>query len=77
VLLPVIKLKGFCGEGGKDGWEAHGLIWGCNLEVLLEEGVSVFRVEYRGEIGYVGRFNEGWEVKALFGWVSGAVVVGF
>jgi hypothetical protein len=74
-LLSVIKLKGFCGKGGEDGWEAHGLFWGCNLEVLwLEVGVGV---KFRGEIGYVGRFNEGWEVRALFGWVSGAVVVGF
>ena len=53
------------------------MVWGCNLEVLLEEGVGVFCVEFRGEIGYVGRFNEGWEVRGLFGRVSDAVVVGF
>jgi hypothetical protein len=76
-LLSVVKMKGFCGEGGEDGWEVHGLVWGCYLEVLLEEGVGVFCVEFRGEIGYVGWFYEGWEVRALFGWVSGVVVVGF
>lgn len=37
----------------------------------------MFCVEFRGEIGYVGRFNEGWEVRVLFGRVSDAVVVGF
>jgi hypothetical protein len=65
-------------RGEEDGWEAHCLIWGCNLEVLLEEGVGVFCVEFRGEVGYVGRLNEGWEVRVLFGWVGGAVVaIGF
>jgi hypothetical protein len=40
-LLSVIKMKGFGGEGGEDGWEAHGLIRGCNLEVFLEVVCSV------------------------------------
>jgi hypothetical protein len=35
------------------------------LGVLLEEGGGVFCVEFGGEIGKVGRFNEGWEVRVL------------
>jgi hypothetical protein len=51
-LLCVIEMEGFCGEGGEDGWKAHTLVWGCYLEVLLEEGVGVFCVEFgEGEIG--------------------------
>jgi hypothetical protein len=76
-LLSVIEMKGFCGKGGENGWEAHCLVWWCYLEVLLEEGVGVFSVEFGGEIGEVGRVNEGEEVWVLFGGVSGAVVLGF
>jgi hypothetical protein len=70
-------MKGFSREGGENGWEANGLVWGCNLEVLLEEGVGVLCVKFRREIRDVGRFDEGWEVWVLFGWVSSAVVVSF